>query len=131
MDGLFCTSLAESPSSSGPPAFRNFGLSGSECEFFSWYTFPHGNSGGNGSLRACSSSCDWVCSKSPCAFSLIFSLRVVAGHIIKFSWSCDNDVGDVREVEHEERVDKTLDNEEHQVLRIILNFLSFFMRCGD
>ena len=34
-----------------------------------------------------------------------FSLRVVPGHIIKFQ-SCDNDVGDVGEVEHEERVDK-------------------------
>ena len=69
--------------------------------------------------------------KSPCACSLIFSLRIVAGHIIKFSSSCDNDVGDVGEVEHEERVDKTLDNEEHEFLRIILNFLPFFMRCGN
>ena len=33
--GFTCGSLAWSPSSSGPPAFRNFGLSGSECEFFS------------------------------------------------------------------------------------------------
>ena len=68
-----------------PPAFRNFGLSRSECEFFSCYTFPHGNSGGNGFLRACSSSCDRVCNRSPCACSLIFSHRNVAGHLIKFS----------------------------------------------
>ena len=87
--------------------------------------FPHGNSGGNGFPRACSSSCDWVCNRSPCACSLIFSLRIVAGHIIKFSQSCDKDVGDVSEVEQEERVDKTLDNEEHEILRIILNFCHF------
>ena len=42
-----------------------------------------------------------------------------------------NDVGDEAEVEHEERVDKTLDNEEHQVLRTIPNFLPFFMRCSN
>ena len=28
-------------------------------------------------------------------------------------------------MEHEERVDKTLDNEEHEVLRTVLNFLPF------
>ena len=81
--GFTCATLALSPSSSGPTAFRNFGLSGSECEFFSCYTFPHVNSGGNGSSRACSSSCDWVCNRSSYACSLIFSLRIVAGHIIK------------------------------------------------
>ena len=75
---------------------------------------------------AYSSSCDWVCNRSPCACSLIFSLRIVAGHKIKCSLSCDDDVGDVGEVEHEERVDKTLDNEEHEVLRIILNFAANF-----
>ena len=85
---------------------------------------------GGGSARACSSSCDWVCNTSPYACSLIFSLRIVAGHIITFSYFCDYDVGDVGEVEQEERVYKTLDNEEHEVLRIILNFLPFFMRCG-
>ena len=93
--------------------------------------FLMANSGGNGFPRACSSSCDWVCNRSPCACSLIFSLRIVAGHKIKFSSSCDNDVGDASEVEQEERVDKTLDNEEHEVLCIILNFLAFFMRCGN
>ena len=45
-----CVSCVES-SSSGSPAFRNFGLSRSECEFFSC-TLAHGNSGGSGSLRA-------------------------------------------------------------------------------
>ena len=50
---------------------------------------------------------------------------------MKISKSCDNDVGDVSEVEHEERVDKTLDNEEHEILRTVLNFLPFFMRCGN
>ena len=83
--GFTCASLAWSLSSSGSPAFRNFGLSRSECEFFSCYTLPHGNSGGNGSHRACSSSCDWVCNRSPYACSLILSLRIVAGHKIKFS----------------------------------------------
>ena len=68
-----------------PPAFRNFGLSGSECEFFSCYIFLHGNSGGNGFHRACSSSCDWVCKRSPCACSLIVSFRMVAGYKIKIS----------------------------------------------
>ena len=92
---------------------------------FPVYIFPHGNSGGNGSPRACSSSCDWVCNKSLCACSLISSLRIVAGHIIKFLLSCDNDVGDVGEVEHGERVDKNLDNDEHEVLRIILSFAIF------
>ena len=111
--------------------FRNFGLSGSECEFFSCYTFPYGSSGGNGFLRACSTSCDWVCNRSRCACSLMFSLRIVAGQSINFSLSCDNDVGDVGEVEQEERVDNTLDNEKHEVLRKILNFLPFFMRCGN
>ena len=91
-----------------------------ECEFCSCYTFPHGNSDGNRFARDCSSSCDWVCNKSPCSCSLIFSLRIVAGHIIFQSF--DNYVGDVSEKEHEERIDKTLDNEEHEVLRIILNF---------
>ena len=33
--------------------------------------------------------------KSPCACSLTFSLRVVAGRIVEFSESCDDDVGDV------------------------------------
>ena len=83
--GFTCASRAESPSSSGPPALRKFGLSGSECEFFSCYIFPHGNSSGNGFPRACSSSCDWVCHKSPCACSLILSHRIVAGHTITFS----------------------------------------------
>ena len=67
----------------------------------------------------------------PCACSLIFSLRIVAGHVIIFSWSRDNDVGDADEVEPEERVDKTLDNEEHEVLRRVLNFLPLFMRCSN
>ena len=129
--GFTCATLAWCPRSSGPLALRNFGLSGSECEFFSCYTFPHGNSGGNGSPRACSSSCDSVCNRSPCACSLILSLRIVAGHKIKISQSRDNDVGDVGEVEQEERVDKTLGNEEHEVLRIVLNFLPLFMRCRD
>ena len=88
-------------------------------------SFPHGNSGGNGASRAYSSSCDWACNRSPHACSLIFSLRIVAGHIIKFSWSCDNDVGDVGEIKHEERVDKTLDNEEHEILRGTPIFLPF------
>ena len=82
--GFTCASLAKGPSSSGPPAFHNFGLSGSECDFFSCYIFPHGNSSGNGSPRAFSSSCDCFCNKSPCACSLVFLLRIVAGHIIKF-----------------------------------------------
>ena len=64
--------------------------------------------------RACSQSCDWVCNRSRCACSLIFSL-------LKISKSCDNDVGDVGEVEQEERVDKILDNEEHEVLPITSN----------
>ena len=72
--GFTCASLAWSPSSSGPPVFRNIGLSGSGCEFFSCYTFPRGHSSGNGSPRACSSSCDWVCNRSPCACSRIFWL---------------------------------------------------------
>ena len=71
--------LLHSPSSSGAPAFRNFGLPGSECEFFSNYTFLHGNSGDNGSPRASSSSCDWVCDRSPRACTRILSLRIVAG----------------------------------------------------
>ena len=69
--------------------------------------------------------------KSLCACSLIFSLRIVAGHKIKFSESCDNDVGDVGEVEHAERDDKTLDNEEHEVLRKVLKFLPLFMRRSN
>ena len=62
-------------------------------------------------------------------YTTIPSHSIVAGHMIK-KLSCDNDVGDVGEVEQEERVDKTLDNE-HEVLSIILNFLPFFMRCGN
>ena len=49
----------------------------------------------------------------------------------KISLSCDSDVGDVGEEEHEKRVDKTLDNEEHEVFRIVLKFLPLFMRCRD
>ena len=85
-------------------------------------TFPHGNSGGNGSLRACSSTCDWVCNRSRCACSLILHF-VLFLDTNKISLSCDNDVGNAGEVEHEERADKTLDNEEHEILRIVLNFL--------
>ena len=51
--------------------------------------------------------------------------------MIKISKSCDNDVGEVGEVEQEERVDKTLDNEEHDVLCRILNILPFFMKRGN
>ena len=56
---------------------------------------------------------------------------MVAGYKIKFSQSCDKDVGDVGEVEREERVDKNLDTEEHEVLRIILIFRPLIMRCGN
>ena len=44
--------------------------------------------------------------KSPCACSLTFLLRVVAGRIVEFTESCDDDVGDVGKAELEEPVDK-------------------------
>ena len=44
--------------------------------------------------------------RSPCACSLTFSLRVVAGRIVEFTESCDDDVGDVGIAELEEPVDK-------------------------
>ena len=43
---------------------------------------------------------------------------------------CSLRVEDVGEVEREDRVDKTLENEWHEVLRVILKFLPFFVRCG-
>ena len=37
----------------------------------------------------------------------------------------------VGEEEHEERVDKTLENEWQEVLRILLNFLPCSLKCGN
>ena len=53
----------------------------------------------------------------------MFSLRIVAGQ--EFSQSFDNDVRDAGEAEQEERIDKTLDNEEHRIFRITLIFCHF------
>ena len=45
--------------------------------------------------------------------------------------SCSNDVGDLGVAEQEERVDKTLDIEWHEVCNISMDLLPFFVRCGN
>ena len=62
--------------------------------------------------------------RSPCACSLTFSLRVVARRIREFSWSFDDEVGDVGVAELEEPVDKTRDNEWHAVPRKTLDLFA-------
>ena len=69
--------------------------------------------------------------RSPCACSLTFSLRIVAGRIVEFYIVLQYGVGDVGVAEQEERVDKTLDDERHDICRISLDLVPFFVRCGS
>ena len=55
------------------------------------------------------------------ARSLTCSLRFVAGRVIEFTESCDDDVGDVGVVQLEEPSRSTRDNEWHVVCRMTLN----------
>ena len=69
--------------------------------------------------------------RSPCAFSHILSLRIVAGRFVEFTVSCVNDVGDVGEVELDEPVANpgatsgTYCCVRHCIL------LPFIVRCGS
>ena len=85
---------------------------------------------GNGFPRAGSltfflaGSGDW----SPCARSLTFSPRIVAGRVVEFSLSCHNDVGDVGVANLEEPMDNTLGQ---RVARGFLCNIESFLKILD